>query len=95
MQPERRHDGGLHVAQPLSGALELAEIDLISRGRLVTGWVRGAGSEQFFNNANPAYNREMFNEAHDFIVQAWTRPGPNTRYREYTESIHDTGPTQR
>ena len=58
-------------------AEELAEIDLISRGRLVTGWVRGAGSEQFFNNnANPAYNREMFNEAHDFIVQAWTKPGP-------------------
>ena len=24
--------------------------------------------EQFFNNANPAYNREMFEEAHDFIV---------------------------
>jgi alkanesulfonate monooxygenase SsuD/methylene tetrahydromethanopterin reductase-like flavin-dependent oxidoreductase (luciferase family) len=57
-------------------AEELAEIDLISRGRLVTGWVRGAGSEQFFNNANPAYNREYFNEAHDFIIQAWTRPGP-------------------
>jgi alkanesulfonate monooxygenase SsuD/methylene tetrahydromethanopterin reductase-like flavin-dependent oxidoreductase (luciferase family) len=30
----------------------------------------------FFNNANPAYNREYFNEAHDFIIQAWTRPGP-------------------
>ncbi|MGH8005420.1 MAG: LLM class flavin-dependent oxidoreductase, partial [Candidatus Binatia bacterium] len=57
-------------------AEELAEIDLISRGRLVTGWVRGAGSEQFFNNANPAYNRELFNEAHDFIIQAWTKPGP-------------------
>ena len=24
----------------------------------------------------PAYNREMFNEAHDFIIQAWTKPGP-------------------
>ena len=64
------------LKHPLRMAEELAEIDLISRGRLVTGWVRGAGSEQFFNNANPAYNREMFNEAHDFIVQAWTRPGP-------------------
>jgi alkanesulfonate monooxygenase SsuD/methylene tetrahydromethanopterin reductase-like flavin-dependent oxidoreductase (luciferase family) len=64
------------IKHPLRIAEELAEIDLISRGRLVTGWVRGAGSEQFFNNANPAYNREMFNEAHDFIVQAWTRPGP-------------------
>jgi alkanesulfonate monooxygenase SsuD/methylene tetrahydromethanopterin reductase-like flavin-dependent oxidoreductase (luciferase family) len=64
------------IKHPLRMAEELATIDLISRGRLVTGWVRGAGSEQFFNNANPAYNREMFVEAHDFIVQAWTRPGP-------------------
>ena len=64
------------LKHPLRMAEELAEIDLISRGRLVTGWVRGAGSEQFFNNANPAYNREMFNEAHDFIIQAWTKPGP-------------------
>src|SRR5216684_4024794 len=64
------------IKHPLRMAEELAEIDLISRGRLITGWVRGAGSEQFFNNANPAYNREYFNEAHDFIVQAWTRPGP-------------------
>ncbi len=64
------------LKHPLRMAEELAEIDLISRGRLVTGWVRGAGSEQFFNNANPSYNRELFNEAHDFIIQAWTRPGP-------------------
>ena len=64
------------IKHPLRMAEELATIDLISRGRLVTGWVRGAGSEQFFNNANPAYNREMFEEAHDFIVQAWTRKGP-------------------
>jgi alkanesulfonate monooxygenase SsuD/methylene tetrahydromethanopterin reductase-like flavin-dependent oxidoreductase (luciferase family) len=64
------------LKHPLRMAEELAEIDLISRGRLITGWVRGAGSEQFFNNANPAYNREYFNEAHDFIVQAWTKPGP-------------------
>lgn len=61
---------------PLRMAEELATIDCISRGRLITGWVRGAGSEQIFNNANPAYNREMFEEAHDFIMQAWTRPGP-------------------
>ncbi len=64
------------IKHPLRMAEELATIDLISRGRLVAGWVRGAGAEQFFNNANPAYNREMFLEAHDFIVEAWTRPGP-------------------
>jgi alkanesulfonate monooxygenase SsuD/methylene tetrahydromethanopterin reductase-like flavin-dependent oxidoreductase (luciferase family) len=61
---------------PLRVAEELATIDCISRGRLTPGWVRGAGSEQIFNNANPAYNREYFNEAHDLIIAAWTRPGP-------------------
>lgn len=61
---------------PLRLAEELATIDVISRGRLVAGWVRGAPSNQYANNVNPAYNREYFDEAHDFIVQAWTRPGP-------------------
>ncbi len=66
----------LPVADPLRLAEELAMIDMISGGRLVPGFVRGAGSEQIANNINPAYNRERFNEAHDFIVKAWTTPGP-------------------
>jgi alkanesulfonate monooxygenase SsuD/methylene tetrahydromethanopterin reductase-like flavin-dependent oxidoreductase (luciferase family) len=61
---------------PIRLAEELAEIDLVSRGRLVTGWLRGSGPEQFFNNVNPALNRELFEEAHDLIIEAWTRPGP-------------------
>ncbi len=64
------------VANPLRLAEELAMIDMISGGRLVPGWVRGAGSEQLANNANPAYNREYFDEAHDLIIAAWTKPGP-------------------
>ncbi len=64
------------VANPLRLAEELAMIDLISKGRLVPGWVRGAGSEQLANNANPAYNRELFEEGIDFIIKAWTTPGP-------------------
>lgn len=64
------------IKHPLRMAEELATIDLISRGRLISGWVRGAGSEQFFNNANPAYNREYLDEAHELILQAWARPGP-------------------
>lgn len=66
----------LPVADPLRLAEELAEIDMISGGRLVPGWVRGSGSESLFNNANPAFNRELFNEAHDFVLKTWTTPGP-------------------
>ncbi len=64
------------VGNPLRLAEELAMIDMISGGRLVTGWVRGGGSEQFASNANPAFNREYFNEAHDVVIKAWTEPGP-------------------
>jgi alkanesulfonate monooxygenase SsuD/methylene tetrahydromethanopterin reductase-like flavin-dependent oxidoreductase (luciferase family) len=64
------------VANPLRLAEELAMIDMISGGRLVPGFIRGAGSEQLFNNANPAFNREYFDEAHELILAAWTRPGP-------------------
>ena len=64
------------VGNPLRLAEELAMIDMISGGRLVTGWIRGTGCETIFNSANPAYNREMLNEAHELIIKAWTQPGP-------------------
>src|SRR5215510_14586933 len=53
---------------PIQIAEELGMIDMISQGRLVSGCVRGGGTEQLANNANPAYNRERFEEAHDLIV---------------------------
>ena len=61
---------------PLAAAESLAMVDMISKGRLVAGIVRGAGTEQFANNVNPAFNRERFHEAHDLVVKAWTEPGP-------------------
>ncbi|MCZ6887164.1 MAG: LLM class flavin-dependent oxidoreductase [Gammaproteobacteria bacterium] len=61
---------------PLWLAEELAEIDMISRGRLVTGWVRGTGRESVAHNAAAPYNWERFQEAHDFIIKTWTQPGP-------------------
>jgi alkanesulfonate monooxygenase SsuD/methylene tetrahydromethanopterin reductase-like flavin-dependent oxidoreductase (luciferase family) len=61
---------------PLWLAEELAMIDMISRGRLVTGWVRGTGRESIAHNAQPPFNWERFQEAHDFIVKAWSTPGP-------------------
>jgi alkanesulfonate monooxygenase SsuD/methylene tetrahydromethanopterin reductase-like flavin-dependent oxidoreductase (luciferase family) len=64
------------VDNPLRLAEELAMIDCISRGRLISGFVRGGGVEQLANNVNPADNRERFEEGHDLIIAAWTRPGP-------------------
>ena len=61
---------------PIRLAEELAMIDMISQGRLVSGFVRGGGTEQLATGVNPAFNRERFEEAHDLIVEAWTRPGP-------------------
>ncbi|MQG83373.1 MAG: LLM class flavin-dependent oxidoreductase [SAR202 cluster bacterium] len=61
---------------PLWLVEQLAMIDMISRGRLVSGWVRGTGRESVAHNAPPPYNWERFQEAHEFIVKAWTEPGP-------------------
>jgi alkanesulfonate monooxygenase SsuD/methylene tetrahydromethanopterin reductase-like flavin-dependent oxidoreductase (luciferase family) len=56
-------------------AEELAEIDMLSRGRLVSGFVRGTGVETWATNINPVHNRERFEEAHDLILKTWTTPG--------------------
>jgi len=61
---------------PVQLSEELAMIDMISKGRLVSGFVRGGGQEQLANGVNPAYNRERFIEAHDLIQKIWTQPGP-------------------
>lgn len=57
-------------------AEEIAMIDMISGGRLVSGIVRGAGQEAISVNANPAFNRERFEEAHDLLVKTMTDDGP-------------------
>jgi alkanesulfonate monooxygenase SsuD/methylene tetrahydromethanopterin reductase-like flavin-dependent oxidoreductase (luciferase family) len=61
---------------PLWLAETLAMIDVISRGRLVSGWVRGTGRESVAHNAQAPYNWERFQEAHEFVMKAWSTPGP-------------------
>ena len=61
---------------PIRLAEELAEIDMMSRGRLVSGFVRGTGVESLATNTHPLYNRERFEEAHDLVIKTWTTPGP-------------------
>jgi alkanesulfonate monooxygenase SsuD/methylene tetrahydromethanopterin reductase-like flavin-dependent oxidoreductase (luciferase family) len=64
------------LSNPLSVAEEFAILDNVTRGRIITGFVRGIGAEYHSLAVNPTESHERFHEAHDLIVQAWTRPGP-------------------
>ena len=61
---------------PLTLAEEHAMIDCITGGRLISGMVRGIGAEYYSMGVNPTISHARFQEAHDLVVQAWTRPGP-------------------
>jgi alkanesulfonate monooxygenase SsuD/methylene tetrahydromethanopterin reductase-like flavin-dependent oxidoreductase (luciferase family) len=64
------HDHPLRVAE------EIAMLDVMSGGRIISGFVRGIGCEYLSLGVNPTYSRERFYEAHDLIVRAWTEEGP-------------------
>jgi len=64
------------VGNPLTIAEEFAMLDNLSEGRIITGFVRGIGTEYHSTGLNPALSHERYQEAHDLIVAAWTRPGP-------------------
>ena len=64
------------VNNPITIAEEFAMLDNLSRGRMIAGFVRGIGTEYHAMGLNPVFSHERFHEAHDLIVQAWTRPGP-------------------
>jgi alkanesulfonate monooxygenase SsuD/methylene tetrahydromethanopterin reductase-like flavin-dependent oxidoreductase (luciferase family) len=61
---------------PVRLAEEVAMLDLMSGGRVISGFVRGIGIEQFSMNLAPALNRERFQESHDLILKIWSEPGP-------------------
>src|SRR5579864_5582624 len=64
------------VGNPIGIAEEFAMLDNLSKGRIITGFVRGIGTEYHATGINPVFSHERFQEAHDLIVAAWTRPGP-------------------
>ncbi|MBH68126.1 MAG: LLM class flavin-dependent oxidoreductase [Rhodospirillaceae bacterium] len=74
---------------PIRVAEEMAMIDVISKGRLEMGLVKGAPYEIAPANTNPARLMERFWEAHDLILKAMSsRDGPfnweseNFHYRQ-------------
>ncbi len=68
---------------PLRVAEEVAMLDVISGGRIISGFVRGIGAEYHSFSLDPNTSRERFQEAHDLIVKAWTEPGPFEWYGKH------------
>jgi alkanesulfonate monooxygenase SsuD/methylene tetrahydromethanopterin reductase-like flavin-dependent oxidoreductase (luciferase family) len=58
--------------QPVRVAEEMALADVLSRGRVEAGFVRGVPYEISAANANPVRSNERFAEALDLIIKAWT-----------------------
>jgi alkanesulfonate monooxygenase SsuD/methylene tetrahydromethanopterin reductase-like flavin-dependent oxidoreductase (luciferase family) len=61
---------------PVKMAEEIAMLDCISGGRIISGFVRGTAVETLHAGISPTENRDRFEEAHDLIVKCWTTPGP-------------------
>jgi alkanesulfonate monooxygenase SsuD/methylene tetrahydromethanopterin reductase-like flavin-dependent oxidoreductase (luciferase family) len=61
-----------HRQDPLRVAEELSTIDVISRGRLDMGFIKGVPYEFPCSNQNPVGVMDRFWEAHDFIIKAMT-----------------------
>ena len=70
---------------PLRVAEEIAMLDLLSGGRVDSGFVRGIGWEYFAHSVNPTRSRARFDEAHDLIIRAWTSEELFSWYGEHYE----------
>jgi alkanesulfonate monooxygenase SsuD/methylene tetrahydromethanopterin reductase-like flavin-dependent oxidoreductase (luciferase family) len=63
-------------ANPVRVAEEIAMLDVVSGGRVISGHVRGLGAEYHSSGMNPTQSKDRFWEANDLIVKAWTEDGP-------------------
>jgi alkanesulfonate monooxygenase SsuD/methylene tetrahydromethanopterin reductase-like flavin-dependent oxidoreductase (luciferase family) len=65
-----------HRQNPVRVAEEIAMLDCLTYGRIISGFVRGVPTEILPANTNPTQTRQRFEEAHDLIVKAWTTHEP-------------------
>jgi alkanesulfonate monooxygenase SsuD/methylene tetrahydromethanopterin reductase-like flavin-dependent oxidoreductase (luciferase family) len=62
----------LPLHEPLRLAEELAMLDCLSNGRLISGFARGIPREYQVHNVPLADSRARFEEAYDIITRAWS-----------------------
>jgi alkanesulfonate monooxygenase SsuD/methylene tetrahydromethanopterin reductase-like flavin-dependent oxidoreductase (luciferase family) len=62
----------LPLHEPLRLAEELAMLDCLSNGRLISGFARGIPREYNVHNVKHSESRVRFEEAYDIIMKAWT-----------------------
>jgi alkanesulfonate monooxygenase SsuD/methylene tetrahydromethanopterin reductase-like flavin-dependent oxidoreductase (luciferase family) len=70
-------------AHPVRLAEELAMIDVLSGGRLVSGFLRGGAREYGAYGIDIGHGRGMFQEAWDLIIRAWTDDEPFAWHGEH------------
>lgn len=63
-------------AHPVRLAEELAMIDVLSKGRLISGMMRGGFLEYYAYSVEPSVAREKFEEAWNLIIECWTANEP-------------------
>ncbi|MEW6732246.1 MAG: LLM class flavin-dependent oxidoreductase [Acidobacteriota bacterium] len=68
---------------PQRVAEEIAMLDVITGGRIISGQVIGGGPEYFSFGINPSFSRERFAEAHELIMRIWTEDGPFSHYGKH------------
>ncbi|HEX9466530.1 MAG TPA: LLM class flavin-dependent oxidoreductase [Alphaproteobacteria bacterium] len=63
----------LPLHEPLRLAEELAMLDCLSHGRLISGFARGIPREYQVHNVKLSESRARFEEAYEIIIGAWTQ----------------------
>ena len=70
---------------PIRVAEEMAMLDTLSEGRMLSGFVRGIPTEYAAFGINPSESRDRFAEAWDLVTKAWTAEEPFDWEGEYWE----------
>lgn len=64
----------LPLLNPVRVAEELAMLDVLSRGRVIAGLIRGVPQNYAAYGMDPAESRERFDEALELVQKCWTHP---------------------